>query len=126
MCPFSSVRKVKYIGNDELAYVMQRYREIHDFWHTLTGLPTTIEAEIGLKWLEFVQSGLPVAMLSAFVGPLRLSATERKRLFSVYVPWAIQCGNSCQYLLNIYYEEHMHQSLDELRQEFGFLPLPSV
>ncbi|TPX72982.1 hypothetical protein SpCBS45565_g00141 [Spizellomyces sp. 'palustris'] len=117
---------VKYIGNSELAYVMQRYREVHDFWHTLTGLPTTIEAEIGLKWLEFVQSGFPVAMLSAFVGPLRLTPTERELLFSHYVPWAVQCGSSCQFLLNIYYEEHMHRPLDELRKELGFIPLPSI
>ncbi|KAJ3159450.1 Ubiquinone biosynthesis protein [Geranomyces michiganensis] len=115
---------VKYIGDDELAYVMQRYREVHDFWHTLTGLPTTIEAELGLKWLELVQTGLPVAALSAFVGPLRLTSAERERLFAGYVPWAVQCGASCKFLLNIYYEEHMDRQLDELRKELGFLPLP--
>ncbi|KAI8917165.1 coq4 protein [Powellomyces hirtus] len=115
---------VKYIGDDELAYVMQRYREVHDFWHTLTGLPTTIEAELGLKWLELVQSGLPVAALSAFVGPLQLTSEQRQRLFSDYVPWAVQCGSSCRFLLNIYYEEQFHKPLPELRKELGFIPLP--
>ncbi|KAJ3176678.1 Ubiquinone biosynthesis protein [Gaertneriomyces sp. JEL0708] len=117
---------VKYIGNDELAYVMQRYREVHDFWHTLTGLPTTIEGELALKWLEFVQGGMPVSMLSSFIGPLRLSSAERRKLFSEYVPWAVQCGSSCRFLLSIFYEEHMERPLKDVQKEFGFLPLPDT
>lgn len=31
---------VRYIDDPELAYVMQRYRELHDFMHTLLGMPT--------------------------------------------------------------------------------------
>ncbi|KAF1743747.1 hypothetical protein MXB_4332 [Myxobolus squamalis] len=31
--------QVHYIDDVELAYVMQRYREIHDFNHVLSGIP---------------------------------------------------------------------------------------
>lgn len=31
---------VRYVDDPELAYVMQRYREIHDFVHTLLQVPT--------------------------------------------------------------------------------------
>jgi len=41
---------VQFVDNEELAYVMQRYREVHDFWHVLTGVPTTVLGEIALKW----------------------------------------------------------------------------
>ncbi|CAB4012536.1 ubiquinone biosynthesis COQ4 homolog, mitochondrial [Paramuricea clavata] len=31
---------VRFVDDPELAYIMQRYREIHDFTHTLLGMPT--------------------------------------------------------------------------------------
>lgn len=33
---------VKFVDNEELAYVMQRYREVHDLLHTLLGMPTNM------------------------------------------------------------------------------------
>jgi len=65
---------VKYVDDAELAYVMQRYRELHDFWHVLFDLPPTVYGEIILKYVELVQTGLPVCTLSGFVGPLRVSS----------------------------------------------------
>ena len=32
-----------------LAYVMQRYREVHDFWHVICALPTSVAGEVALK-----------------------------------------------------------------------------
>lgn len=54
---------VRYIDDPELAYVMQRYREVHDVWHVLFELPTTVLGEIGQKWLEMLQTGLPMTAL---------------------------------------------------------------
>jgi ubiquinone biosynthesis protein COQ4 len=34
---------VKFVGDEELAYVMLRYRECHDFFHVLTGLPVGVK-----------------------------------------------------------------------------------
>eukprot|EP00117_Sycon_ciliatum_P022125 scpid86842/ scgid2598/ Ubiquinone biosynthesis protein COQ4 homolog, mitochondrial; Coenzyme Q biosynthesis protein 4 homolog len=64
---------VKYVDDAELAYVMQRYREVHDFIHTLTGLPTSVYGEVVAKWFEMLQTGLPMCMLSSFFGPLQLT-----------------------------------------------------
>ena len=58
---------------EDLAYVMMRYRQCHDYWHALTGLPPTVLGELGLKWLELFQTGLPIAALSGTVGSLGLS-----------------------------------------------------
>nr|XP_043867714.1 ubiquinone biosynthesis protein COQ4 homolog, mitochondrial isoform X3 [Solea senegalensis] len=35
---------VKFVDNEELAYVIQRYREVHDLLHTLLGMPTNMLA----------------------------------------------------------------------------------
>lgn len=47
---------VRYVDNEELAYVATRVRETHDFWHVLFNCPTTIFGETALKALEFVQA----------------------------------------------------------------------
>jgi len=115
---------IRYISDPELAYIMLRYRQCHDFWHVLSDLPPTLLGEIALKWVELIQTGLPVAALSATVGSLRLSSHERDILFQVYLPWAIRVGQDSTFLMNVYYEEEMDTDIDELRKKLKFQPAP--
>lgn len=39
-----SMIQVKFVDDKDLAYVMQRYREVHDFVHTLAGLSIRFES----------------------------------------------------------------------------------
>ncbi|KAG0221849.1 Ubiquinone biosynthesis protein [Actinomortierella wolfii] len=117
---------VHFVDSEELAYVMRRYRETHDFYHTLTDLPVTVDGEIALKWFEMVQTGLPMTMLSSFFGPLRLTHEERSRLFEVYVPWALENGSNCKPLMNVRWEEWMEKPVEEVRRELGVKPAPKA
>lgn len=36
----------KFVDDEELAYVIQRYREVHDLMHTLLGMPTNMLGEL--------------------------------------------------------------------------------
>ncbi|TWW66128.1 Ubiquinone biosynthesis protein COQ4 -like protein, mitochondrial [Takifugu flavidus] len=85
---------VKFVDDEELAYVMQRYREVHDLLHTLLGMPTNMLGEVAVKWFEAAQTGLPMCTLGALLGPLRLNTS-------------------------IFYERRWEQSLEELRQELN-------
>lgn len=109
------------IKDQELAYVMLRYRQVHDFWHVLLGFNTSVESEIAVKWFEFMHMGLPVALLSSIVGPLRLSTIQRRVLFDEMVPWSVQNAGSCKYLMNVYYEELLDRDLNLVKKELGFL-----
>ena len=110
------------VEDAELAYAMTRYREIHDFLHVLTGLPPTVEGELALKTLEAVrtraitrlspsagvagltmligaqvQTGLPMAALSALAGPFSMRQPERiqrwyRRAAPAVTAWAATCG----------------------------------
>lgn len=51
----------KYIPDLELAYVYQRYKEVHDYLHTLLGYGIEVEDELAIKWFEMAQTGLPVS-----------------------------------------------------------------
>ncbi|CAH0522368.1 unnamed protein product [Peronospora belbahrii] len=110
---------VRFVDDPELAYVMQRHRELHDFWHTLFGLPPTVLGEIALKYVEMVHSKMPVSALSAFVGPLRLSSKERCLLVRVYIPWASRVSKKTRSLHCVMYEEEFETPIEELRQRLN-------
>ncbi len=115
---------VQHLEDKELAYVMQRYREVHDFWHVLCNHDASVAGEIAIKWFEMVQTGLPVATISALFGPLRIlsSCTETGKLFSEYIPWAVRSASNAEYLMNVYYEEHFRKDIDEFRKELSLEP----
>lgn len=114
---------VRYIDDEELAYIYQRYRECHDFYHAITGLPIIIEGEISIKVFEFMNIGIPMSGLGALMAPWRLKPKQRKRLFGIYYPWAIKNGSSCLPLINVYWEHILERDIGEFRKELG-LELP--
>ncbi|XP_071981592.1 ubiquinone biosynthesis protein COQ4 homolog, mitochondrial isoform X2 [Engystomops pustulosus] len=116
---------VRFVDDEELAYVAQRYREVHDLMHTLLGMPTNMLGEVVVKWYEAVQTGLPMCMLGAVFGPLRLSTRRKKKLLEL-VPWAVQSGRNTRCVLNFYYEKRWEQTVESLREEMGILPPPTI
>lgn len=117
--------KVHYVDDPELAYVMQRYRECHDFYHAICNFSVNVESELAIKYFEFANLGLPLAAISALGGPLRLSAKKRDILFSQYVPWALKYGSTSQCLMNVYWEKRWEQDVEELRKELGIRDSPA-
>uniref|UniRef100_A0A8C5KWC4 Ubiquinone biosynthesis protein COQ4 homolog, mitochondrial n=1 Tax=Jaculus jaculus TaxID=51337 RepID=A0A8C5KWC4_JACJA len=77
----------RFVDDEELAYVIQRYREIV------------------VKWFEAVQTGLPMCVLGALFGPIRLRAQSLQALVSELIPWAVQNGRRAPCVLNLYYEQ---------------------
>ncbi|XP_028273815.1 ubiquinone biosynthesis protein COQ4 homolog, mitochondrial [Parambassis ranga] len=117
---------VKFVDNEELAYIMQRYREVHDLLHTLLGMPTNMLGEVAVKWFEAAQTGLPMCALGAVLGPLRLNASRLQSLFTSLGPWALQNGRQARCVLSIFYERRWEQNLEDLRQELNIEPPPVI
>lgn len=116
--------KVRYIDDPELAYIMQRYRECHDFYHVVLGFPVNVSAELVVKWFELANMGLPVALLSSVFGPLRVKSDRRRRLVSTYLSWALRCGSQAKPLIGIRWEERWEMKMDDLRRELGIAEPP--
>ncbi|XP_013871467.1 ubiquinone biosynthesis protein COQ4 homolog, mitochondrial [Austrofundulus limnaeus] len=116
--------EVKFVDNEELAYVMLRYREVHDLLHTLLGMPTNMLGEVAVKWFEAAQTGLPMCTLGALLGPLRLNASRFQTLLTSLGPWALQNGRRARCVLSIFYERRWEQSLEDLRSELNIEPPP--
>ena len=116
---------VKYIDDPECAYVMQRYRECHDFYHALTGLPVFVEGEVALKAFEFANTLLPMTGLSLFA-VTRMKPAERARFWNTYLPWAIQNGLDGKDVINVYWEEELETDVGELRKRLGIERPPDL
>lgn len=109
---------VRYIDDEECAYVMQRYRECHDFYHALTGLPIVREGEIALKAFEWANTGLPMTGLSMF-SAFTLKRAEQKRFLQIYLPWALRNGWRAEEVINVYWEEELQTNVEDLRARLG-------
>jgi len=109
---------VQFVDDPELAYVMQRYREVHDLLHALLDMPTDMVGEVAVKWVEALQFGLPMCVGGAVLGPARFTRPSQfKRYEEAYRPWAIKVGTKSRFLLNVYYEMRWEQDIHDLRRE---------
>lgn len=108
---------VKFVDDVELAYVMKRYREVHDLIHCICGMRTNMLGEVSIKWVEAIQTNLPMTWGAAFLGPIRLAPGQRRRYVSTHLPWALKCGHEAQFLYNVYFEKRWSQDLTDLRNE---------
>ena len=125
---------VSFINDPDEAYVMMRYRQIHDFWHVLTNLPPNLLGEITLKVYEFEVTGLPSCFIGGSVGQLRLSSHERAKLWKEYIPWALRSAKqshtqnkrkdeSMVYDLMTYpYEDNLDKDITLVREELNIEP----
>ncbi|GKU04311.1 unnamed protein product [Fusarium langsethiae] len=116
---------VRYIDNEECAYVMQRYRECHDFYHALTGLPIVREGEVALKAFEFANTLLPMTGLSIFAAAT-MKRSERQRFASTYLPWALKNGARSKEIINVFWEERLEEDVNNVRKELGIEQPPDM
>ena len=125
----SSERPVtKYVPDLELAYIMQRYKEVHDFVHTLLGYGITVTDELAVKWYELAQTGLPSTALASFFGPLNLlliqhKPGELKKLFADYLPHIMENAHRSKFFMNVYFEHHFERDISDVRKDLGIRPL---
>lgn len=116
---------VKFIDDEECAYVMQRYRDCHDFYHAITGLPVFVEGEVALKAFEFANTLLPMTGLSVLAAT-RLKPKERSRFWRIYLPWGLLNGLGSQELITIYWEEVLERDVIDFRRHLGIEPPPDL
>jgi len=114
---------VKYIPDIELAYVGQRYKEIHDFFHVLLDYDISVVEELAVKWFEGLHLALPSASISGLFGPYRLSNSERALLLSRYIPHAAVNARNCKFLMNYPFEENLTKKLEIVRKELNIIPI---
>ena len=122
-CLTETLLQVRYVDDPELRYVMQRYRESHDFYHLMCRMPVSQMGETVVKYFEAAHFGLPVAYLSSIAGPTRLSAQELA-LLPRLIGWAVPLGRTAKPLIGVCWEEKWERNFDEVRKELGMTDPP--
>ncbi|XP_053674143.1 ubiquinone biosynthesis protein COQ4 homolog, mitochondrial [Anopheles nili] len=111
--------EVRFIDDPELAYIMTRYRETHDMVHAILDMPTNMLGEVTVKWVEALNTGLPMCYGGAVFGAFRLRPKQRRNYVQQYLPWAMRTGNRIQPLMTVYWEKRWEQDVSELRKELN-------
>ncbi|KYN06613.1 UDP-sugar transporter UST74c [Cyphomyrmex costatus] len=114
---------VQFVDDIELAYVMQRYREVHDILHAMLLMPTTMLGEVSIKWVEALQTHLPMCITGAIFGASRLRPRQRQLYLDHYLLWSTNIGLNAKFLLGIYFEERWEQSLEDFHREMNIVRL---
>lgn len=116
---------VRYFTDVELAYVLLRYREIHDFFHVLLGYDTDVTSELAVKVFESMHLRLPSASISGLFGTIRVIQDVNNfiTLTKDYVPHVCANAESCEFLMNVIYEEELKTDITELRRRLNIIPL---
>ncbi|XP_039765468.1 ubiquinone biosynthesis protein COQ4 homolog, mitochondrial [Pararge aegeria] len=114
---------VQFIEDPDLAYVMQRYREVHDLVHATLFMKTTMLGEVTVKWVEGIQTKLPMCIGGGIWGAARLKPKHRQLYLKYYLPWAIKTGNNAKFLQAIYFEKRWDQNIDDFHREMNIVPL---
>ena len=115
---------VRFVDDPDLAYVLQRYREAHDVVHSVLDMPTNMVGEVAVKWVEALQTGLPMCAGGALLGPLRFT-TKQQRQFAVLRPWAVRVGTEAKFLMCAYFEQRWEQQMEDFRREMNIEPPPT-
>ncbi|VDO33644.1 unnamed protein product [Haemonchus placei] len=125
---------VKFVQNEKHLYVMQRYRETHDFNHVLLEMPTHMLGEVTVKYFEGIQFGLPMCVTAGIFGAARLrtmlfsSAGEnafrhRHRFLARNLPWIVEQAQRARFFLAVDWENHWEETIPDLQKHLGVTSL---
>ncbi|XP_041973767.1 ubiquinone biosynthesis protein COQ4 homolog, mitochondrial [Aricia agestis] len=114
---------VRFIEDPDLAYVMQRYREVHDLVHATLYMKTTMLGEVTVKWVEGIQTTLPMCIGGGIWGAARLKPKHRQLYVNYYLPWAVTTGMNAKFLQGVYFEKRWEQDIDDFHKEMNIAKL---
>ncbi|KJH52387.1 coenzyme Q biosynthesis protein Coq4 [Dictyocaulus viviparus] len=114
---------VKFVQSKELTYIMQRYRETHDFNHVLLQMPTHMLGEVTVKYFEAIQFGLPMCITAGLFGAIRLQKNHRKRFLTHNLPWIVEQAQHSRFFLAVDWENQWEEPVSSLQEKLGVVPI---
>ncbi|CAB0007249.1 unnamed protein product [Nesidiocoris tenuis] len=74
--------------------------------------------EVTVKWIEGLQTRLPMCLGGGIFGAVRLKPKQRQKYVTTYLPWAIKTGMTAEFMMNAYFEKRWEQPIAEFHDEF--------
>src|SRR5688572_6062501 len=114
----------RYVDDDDMAYLMRRFRQTHDVWHALLGLGIAGHEEVVIHWFSWGQLRLPVSAMVVFFGTLKHIVLERRwGALRRGLTEAYQVGRHAAPLLGVHWESQWADQLTEVRARHGLRAL---
>ena len=114
----------RHVDDPDVAYLVRRYRQTHDIWHTLLGLTIAGHEEVVIHSFAYGQLRLPVSMLIMLFGTMKHIVLERRwgalrhSMFDAY-----RAGRDAAPLMPVYWEDLWEQPLETVRARYNVRPL---
>jgi ubiquinone biosynthesis protein Coq4 len=114
---------VRYVPDIELAYICQRYKETHDFYHVLLGYEPSLLHEVSVKWFEALHLRLPSPSFASIFGCMTLSVSEMFMLYNRLLPHVIRNAKESDFVLNVYYEKLLEEDIGVVKRNMNIISL---
>ena len=113
-----------YTEGETETYLLRRIRQCHDLWHLLLGVGTQGHEEILVHCFSVAQTGFPYSLAVISMGSVKHMLLEgRWKALTRDTRRAYRSGREARPLLTAYWERRWEQPLDDVRREFGIVPV---
>jgi len=114
----------RHVDDPDMAYLMRRYRQTHDVWHTLLGLGVAGHEEVLIHSFSYGQLRLPVSAMIMFFGTMKHFVLERRwAALRHSMREAYRAGRDAAPLMPVVWEDLWEQPLDDVRASYRVRPL---
>jgi ubiquinone biosynthesis protein COQ4 len=114
----------RHVDDPDMAYLMRRFRQTHDIWHTLLGIGITGHEEVLVHWFSYGQLRLPVSALIMVFGTAKHLVFEgRWRALRHSMLEAYRAGRDAEPLMPAVWEDLWDAPLAAVRERYGVRPL---
>jgi ubiquinone biosynthesis protein COQ4 len=110
-------------ASEEVAYLHDRFRDMHDLFHVLTGYDTDMGGEFGLHGFQNQQNGYHAMSVGVFAACIPLAFKGRPDLIRTFLEGRRR-GRRAEYILGQDWDALLARPLDEVRRRLRLTPLP--
>jgi len=111
---------VRHMPDAEIAYIFQRYKEIHDFYHVCLQQGVTMYDEIVVKYFEYGQTSLPLTSSPILFGHIALGLSgsweNASKLALQDGPKMIRMARKSKDFMSVMFEDHMNEDFHQFRK----------
>ena len=116
--------RTRHVDDEDMAYLMRRFRQTHDVWHALLGLGIAGHEEVVIHAFSWGQLRLPVSALVVLFGTVKHIVLERRwGALRHSLREAYELGRDAQPLLPVVWEDQWSRPLAEVRARYRLRPL---
>jgi len=112
--------RTRHVEDEEMAYLMRRFRQTHDVWHALLGLGIAGHEEVVIHAFSWGQLRLPVSAMVVLFGSVKHLVLERRwGALRHSLREAYEVGRDAAPLMPVIWEDRWSEPIADVRSRYG-------